>query len=395
MSEVLVTLPPEKKSSRWGVWLFVVMTVALSVLLAVSVWGDTNAAPKSDLATVTRGEIINKTQATGRVVPREEVFVRSLVAGVLVELQVLAGQRVKKGEHLATIKVVADPVALSDANTQVRAAEARLATATREVERMRNLQNSTGLTAKELAVTQDEKRLAEDALNAAKERLKLISQGTSGTNGQRSTRIVSPVDGTILALPVALGDFVSETNSYRDGTTIAIVADMGKLLFKGQIEEAHVGRLKVGMPASVRIGAIPNELSKGKLTWIAPRATIESAAGGGSASSPSSVLSPLSSSAAGITRFELWVELIDPPANVRAGYSASAELELERKNNVLLVNEGALHFDGGKAFAKVHTATGKDEQRELKVGISDGLHIEVVSGLNEGDKLAAWEAPKT
>jgi HlyD family secretion protein len=381
---------------RWALRAFLLGGLALAIAAASTLWGEPTAKGTNDLMSVTRGDVINVTQATGRVVPREEVFVRSLVAGLLVELNVQAGSRVRKGQHLATIKVVADPVALSEARSQVRQAEARLLSATREFDRVRNLQNSTGLSARELATADDTKRFAEDTLVAAQERMRLIQQGAASADGARSTRIVAPVDGTILALPVALGDFVSETNSYRDGTTIAIIADMERLLFKGQIEEAHVGHLRVGMPATLRIGALPDVTSRGKLIWISPRATVEQGVGG-SGGGPSNVLTPLSASTAGITRFELWVEILDPPKEVRAGYSAAAELELARREKVLVLDEGALRFDKKKAFAKVRNALGVESEKEVQVGISDGLRIEIVSGLNEGDKIVPavpLEAPK-
>ncbi len=383
---------------RWALRVFVLGGLGLGIAAASTLWNEPTAKGTNDLMTVTRGDVVNMTQATGRVVPREEVFVRSLVAGLLVELNIQAGSKVKKGQHLATIKIVADPVALSDARSQVRDAEARLAFANRELERVKNLQNSTGLSGREYASTEDTKRLAEHALEAAEERLRLISQGAASADGARSTRIVAPIDGTILAMPVALGDFVSETNSYRDGTTIAIIADMEKLLFKGQIEEAHVGHLSVGMPATLRIGALPDVTSRGKLVWISPRATVEAGVGASGGAGPSNVLTPLSASTAGITRFELWVEILDPPKEVRAGYSAAAELELARREKVLLVDEGALRFDKKKAFAKLRNALGVESEKEVQVGISDGLRIEIVSGLNEGDKLVPavpLEAPKT
>ncbi|MFT3921315.1 MAG: efflux RND transporter periplasmic adaptor subunit [Myxococcales bacterium] len=353
---------------------------------ACGLW-PSQEAPRDDVLVVATGDVVYRTQATGRIVPREEVFVRSLVAGQLIELNVRPGDLVKKGEHLATVRIVADPVTLNEARSRVQVAEMKLTIARREVERVSPLRGGTALSGKDLARAEDDERIARVELESARERFQLVSEGASKGRGSKSTRIVATVTGTVLAIPAAVGDYVSETNSYRDGTTIAVLADMTQLLFKGQIEEAYVGKLKLGMDASVRIGALPGVTFPGRLAWIAPRATIEQATASVVSASPNSVV-PLTSSSAGITRFELWIEVQNAPPDVRAGYSAAAELELERKDKVLVVQERALRFDAGKVFAKVRTTDGKAVEREVQVGVSDGLQIEIVSGLEMGDRVA-------
>jgi HlyD family secretion protein len=190
----------------------------------------------------------------------------------------------------------------------------------------------------------------------------------------------------VLAVPVAIGDVIGDTNPYRDGTTIAVVADMNDLLFKGQIDEAHVGKLQLGMPATVRIGALEDSAVPGTLRWIAPRATVE-AAGPVAPSATASPVTPLNATSAGITRFELWIKLESPPEHARAGYSATAELTLEERKHVLTIEERALRFEGNKTSCSVLTATGQTESRDLEVGVSDGLEIEVLSGLSEGERV--------
>jgi HlyD family secretion protein len=351
-------------------------------------------ADENKLLVVSTGDVVYRTQATGRIVPREEVFVRSLVAGQLVELNVRAGDRVKRGDHIATVRIVADPVTLNEAEAKVRLAETKLSIARREVERVGPLRSGVALSIKDLAHAEDDERLARMELESAKERLRLVAEGASSGRGAKSTRIVAAIGGTVLATPAAVGDYVSETNGYRDGTTLAVLADMSQLLFKGQIEEAYVGKLKLGMDAKVRIGALGGAPFSGKLAWIAPRATIELASGTpASPSSSGNAMVPLTASSAGITRFELWIEVHNAPPDVRAGYSAAAELELERKDNVLVVQERALRFDGGKVFARVKTTDGQAVEREVHVGVSDGLSIEIVSGLEAGDRVAIADEP--
>jgi HlyD family secretion protein len=340
---------------------------------------------------VQRGDVVARTLASGRIVPREEIFVRSLVAGVLDELVVRPGAVVKKGDTLAVVRVVADPVLLSEARSQGKLAEAHVARAERELTRLRSVGSGIALSGQELARAEDELRLAQTELTSARERLLFVAEGASHERGARSTRVVAPIAGTVLAVPVAIGDVIGDTNPYRDGTTIAVVADMTDLLFKGQIDEAHVGKLQIDMPATVRIGALEDSAVAGTLLWIAPRATVEAATGPAPVSATASSVSPLNATSSGITRFELWVKLLSPPARARAGYSATAELTLDERKHVLLVEERALRFEGNKTSCSVLTTTGQVESRDLEVGVSDGLNIEVLSGVSEGDRVLVGE----
>ena len=372
---------------RW--WRYVLLAACLAaVAYGLHAWlkGGPVVAPRT--SAVTRGELVSQTVATGRIVPREEIFVRSLVAGVLSELTVKPGDVVKRGDQLAVVRVVADPVVLGDARSQVKLAAQRVARAERELTRVRPLTGSVALSGLELAKAEDELRLAGTELGNAEERVRLVSQGASHDRGTRSTRLLAPIDGTVLAMPVAIGDVIGDTNSYRDGTTVAVIADMNKLLFKGQIEEAHVGKLSLGMAARVRIGALSGSETPGVLTWISPRANVEAAGTTiNTNSSNAAVISPLTATSSGITRFELWVTLTTPPPGTRAGYSATAELTLDRRSNILVVEERALRFENSKVLAAVVDGNGKVSEREVEIGISDGLKIEIVSGLKEGERL--------
>ena len=375
-----------KRRGSWPRYLLIALAVAVGAYASRAWWTSAAQEPPPTLR-VARGDVVARTVASGRIVPREEIFVRSLVAGVLDTLTVHPGDVVHKGDPLAVVRVVADPVMLSEARSQGKLAEAHVARAERELARLHAVETGIGLSAQELARAEDELRLAQTELASARERVQFVAQGASHERGTRSTRVVAPIAGTVLAVPVAIGDVIGDTNPYRDGTTLAVVADMSDLLFKGQIEEAHVGKLRVGMPASVRIGALEDSLVQGTLIWIAPRATVEAAPGPGMAPPGASAVAPLGATSSGITRFELWVRLRAPPVNARAGYSATAELTLEERKQVLLLEEHALRFEGRKIWCSVLTASGQSERRELKVGVSDGLKIEVLAGLAEGDEV--------
>lgn len=376
-------------SARASWWRYLALAACLiAVAYGLHAWLGAGPVVAPRTSPVVRGELVAQTVATGRIVPREEIFVRSLVAGVLSELTVHPGDLVKQGDQLAVVRVVADPVVLGDARSQVKVAAQRVARAERELTRVRPLSGSVALSGQELAKAEDELRIAGTELGNAEQRVRLVSQGASHERGTRSTRLLAPIDGTVLAMPVAIGDVIGDTNSYRDGTTVAVIADMTKLLFKGQTEEAHVGKLTLGMPARVRIGALSGSETPGVLSWISPRATVEAAGTTiNTNSSNAAALSPLTATSTGITRFELWVTLTTPPPGARAGYSATAELTLDRRSNILVVEERTLKFENSKVLAAVVDATGKVSEREVKVGISDGLKIEILSGLKEGERL--------
>jgi HlyD family secretion protein len=365
--------------------------LALTVALAACERRDEPAPPPDE--TVSRGDLTYSVEVGGRLVPREEIFVRPLVSGLLAEVRVRPGQRVTKGHHLATVRIVADPVLLAEARAAERRAQASVASATRELARVRAIEGGSGIAAREIAQAEDHERVARNELEAAQERARLLAEGVAaagrpGEAGARSTHVLTPVDGTVLAVPVAVGDFVSESSTYRDGTAIAILADMQALMFKGFVEEAHVGRLSVGMPARVRIGALGGSELPGTLRWIAPRASIEVQPGTAPVlPSGQPALTPLTASTAGSTRFELWIDVQAPEdAPVRAGYTAAAELVLEHKQGVLNVPESALRFEGGKCYADVRSGLASEE-RVVTLGISDGVRVEVLSGLKEGEKL--------
>jgi len=220
-------------------------TAALLLVLTAACGGRVDPGPPPD-AVVTRKDLTYAVEVGGRLVPREEIFVRPLVSGLLSEVRVRPGERVKKGHHLATVRIVSDPVLLAEARAAARRAQAALVSATRELQRVRTVEGGSGIAARDIAQAEDHERMARAELDAAQERAHLLAEGATagrpGEAGARSTHVLAPVDGTVLAVPVAVGDFVSESNTYRDGTAVAILADMEALVFKGFVEEAHVHR---------------------------------------------------------------------------------------------------------------------------------------------------------
>lgn len=340
--------------------------------------------------TVVRGDVTERATAMGRIVPRQEVYLRSAVPGILRELKVRPGDAVAAGDHVATIEVVADPVRLHQATGEERAAELRLAQARREHQRLVSLSRLQpgSVAPADLDAARDAVELADLALGTARRTVQLVREGSAG-RGLASTRVTATVSGTVLEVPVAVGDFISEASTFRDGTVLAIVADMQELLFRGLLDETPVGRLSPGAPVTVRVGALRGRTYAATLEYIAPRATIEAASPapppGGAADARRAAWTP-----GGLTRFEIHARLERGEAleAVRAGFSATAEIELERRTGVVLVDDGALRFDGDRVSVLVRTAAGRLESRVVELGLSDGLRTEVLGGLEEGEVVA-------
>ncbi|MDO9016826.1 MAG: efflux RND transporter periplasmic adaptor subunit [Myxococcales bacterium] len=376
--------PPRGRAWRWLARLGLLALVVGGAVAGARAWRKAHATVAPTGLRVRLGDVVVKAQATGRIVPRQELFVRPLVSGMLVELAVRPGDVVRRGAVLATVRILADPVALGDARAQVEVARARHARAARELERARAQSARDLIAAQALDLAVGDEAVSRAELTAALGRAQLIARGSAGGSALRSNRVLAPVDGTVLAVPVNVGDYVSETSGFRDGTTVAVVADMGDLLFKGQIEEAYVGQLQLGMPVAIRVGALPAESLRGTLQWISPRATIEQVGGAAAGG-----VQALTASSAGVTRFELWAAVARPPGAVRAGYSASAEVELARVTQVPVIEESALRFDGTQAYAQ--PCAGGPERR-VTVGVSDGVRIQVTSGLSPGDCVRERQA---
>ncbi|MEM9189562.1 MAG: efflux RND transporter periplasmic adaptor subunit [Myxococcota bacterium] len=332
------------------------------------------------VAVVERGSVVERTVVVGRIVPRDEVQVRPTINGLLTEVLVTPGQSVEEGELVATVRPVADPVSLANARNRVDRAVIRLEAAQRDVAR-RNAANRGGAQAvsrEQVNRLEDDVALARTDLAAARREVTLLARGSSSAEGQASTRVVSPISGTVLDVPVTVGTFVSATNSFRDGTAVALVAEMDDLLFKGRVDEAHVDALRIGMRLELQVGARSGERLTAVLEHIATQASIrgaedsESAAAGG-----------------GVTTFEIWASLDSGELDqLRSGYSATAEIIVDQREDVLLVDEGSLVFNGGSAFVYVVNEQKELDRRPVQLGLSDGMRIEVLEGLDLGERVA-------
>ena len=316
--------------------------------------------------TAEMADIVKSTVVTGKVQPRDEVNVKPQISGIIAELYKEAGQPVKEGEIIAKLKVIPDMSSLSSAQSRVRLSEVNLKQARTNFDREKALYDKQLVSADEYDKVAQALRQAEEELKAAKETLEIVRDGVSSSNKSGSSTLIrSSVSGLILDIPVKVGNTVINSNSFNDGTTIATVADMDDLIFDGNIDETEVGRLSVGMPVKITVGALQDVVIDANLEYIAPKAT----------------------ESGGTNLFEIKASLQVPEGiTVRSGYSANAEIVLQTAAQVLSIAESALQFDGDQTYVYVLGDNGY-ERRDVKTGLSDGVNIEIKEGLSLGEKV--------
>jgi len=305
-------------------------------------------------------EIIKKTVAPGALVPRREVTIKPRVSGVIEKLYVEPGQLVKDQELLAKIQIIPNQVALNTAEANLRSAEISLATAEQEYARFKRLQEQGLLNQAELAQQELSFKLRRQEREAADSNLQLVRVGASKRSGKVSNLVRSTVAGTVLEVPVKEGGSVIEANNFNEGTTIAAIADMSDLIFQGRVDESEVGGLKEGMPVAITIGALGEERLSGKLEYIAPKGIEKD----------------------GAIQFEIRAAVsLKPGLVLRANYSANADVILDRREQVLALNESAVVYKEKQAYVDVEVTPQSFERKAVKLGLSDGIWVEVLSGV--------------
>ena len=352
---------------------FGVSVLILGFLFSMAYYIKTNSRSSITYKTssISKQTIEEKIVATGRVIPEDEVNIVPQISGIIDKIYIEEGDNVKSGDLLAKIKVVPNEQALNSAQGRVKNAKINFGNSKKEYERNMKLYekgiiSEQDFNAFELRYNQDMQNL-DNALSD----LEIIRLGSIGQTNLTNTNVKSTVSGTVLQVPVKEGDQAIEANTFNPGTTIAQVADLNKMIFEGRVDEGEVGKLEVGMDLKINIGAIEDKTYKAKLSLIAPKG-IE---------------------VAGAIQFKIEGEvLIDDEYVVRAGYSANATIVTNVKKNILAINESLLQFDDRtkKPFVEIETSSQKFERREIKIGISDGIYAEVISGLSIDDKIKVW-----
>ena len=311
--------------------------------------------------------IIDKTVATGSVVPRKEIEIKPQVSGIIDEIFVEEGDKVKKGDLIAKIRIIPNMINLNNAQSRVTKAKIALQDAKRNFDRMLDLFEKGVIAQKEFETYEVAYKNAKEELENAEDNLALIKEGQlKKTGAPTNTLVLSTISGMVLDIPVEIGNSVIESNNFNDGTTIAVVADMNDMIFKGKIDETEVGKIHEGMPLILTIGAIDNTKFDAKLTKISPKGTEEN----------------------GAVQFEIEADVnLKKGQFIRSGYSANADIVLAKAENVLAIPESLLQFDGDKPFVEVETAPQQFKKDYIKTGLSDGINIEVKSGIDKNVKI--------
>jgi HlyD family secretion protein len=349
------------------IMLVFVLVIIVGVVLFFAINGS--ATKENGLRTVacTKGSIIDKALAVGTIVPRYEIAVKSKISGIVKRLYADIGDEVRIGDPLLDIAPDPTPLEYAEAKRLVEITEVTYENSKREMERAQSLKDKKLIAAQEYESAKAECDEMELRLNLAKEKLALIEKGqTKIANRVVENVIKSPINGTILSRNVNVGDPVVPLTSFQAGTELMALADMTDLVFKGTVDEIDVGKLRHGMLVEMKIGALPKDVVKGDLVKISPQAHKDQ----------------------GSTVFNVEINLTDiGEANLRAGYSANADIIITRKEDILLVPERLITFANDSSFVEIQDSLGAITRLNIETGLSDGINIEVTKGLTEGELL--------
>ena len=346
--------------------------IAIAIFLFVSD-GSASRDQAAKTVAVVRGDILDKALAVGKIEPRKQIAVKSKVAGLVRRAFVDVGDQVKIGDPLFDVAPDPTPVEFAEAKRQVELAEVTFANIQREYERSRSLLDKQLISTEEFESKQAAYEESELRAKLAREKLALIESGRTNVADREVDNIIkSPIAGMVLTRMVEEGDPVVPLTSYQSGTELMTLAHMEDLIFKGNVDEIDVGKLRIGMEVELEIGALPGTKVMGTLAKVSPRAHREE----------------------GATLFEVEVEISQSDGTfLRAGYSANANVMITKKTGILLVPERLITMVDSSASCEIMDSVGAITKRDVKTGLSDGVNIEIVSGLNEGE-LVVERPPK-
>lgn len=353
----------------------------LAVVAGIFVWTFVFLYQKSkpavtvyDIVTPEVTDLQKTTVVTGKVEPRDEVEIKPQISGIISEVYKEAGQTVKEGEVIAKVKVIPDLGTLNSAESRVRLAEVNGEQAETDYARSKKLYDQQLISADEYDQVKLALEQAREEIQAARDNLQIVKEGiTQASADISSTLIRSTITGLILDIPIKVGNSVIMANTMNDGTTIATVADMNDLIFRGNIDETEVGRVHEGMPVKLTVGALQNYSFEATLEYISPKATEDN----------------------GANQFEVKAAVVVPDSvRIRSGYSANGEIVLEQANGILAVPESTIEFSGDSTFVYVLTDSvphQRFERRRVEVGMSDGIQIVVKSGIDATARIRGAE----
>ncbi len=353
-------------------YVLIAALVAGVVFTFVYLWKKARPQQETyELVTPVTGDIEQKTVATGKVEPRDEVAIVPQISGIVSALYKEAGQMVEEGEIIARIQVIPEMGTLNAAESRVKQATLNRDQAQRVYDRTKVLFEGKVAVQEEVDNVYNQLELAKEELANAQDNLEIVRDGIAKRSSTASnTQVRSTISGMILDVPIKVGNSVIQANTFNAGTTIATVADMSDMIFRGNIDETEVGRIKEGMPLTITVGALQEDIFHATLEYIAPKSTENN----------------------GAVLFEMKAAVTIPDTTfIRAGYSANAQVILDSRRGVLTIPESTLSFKGEDAYISVFTGMDGDrqlfEEHPVKVGLSDGINIEVTEGVSAEDQL--------
>jgi HlyD family secretion protein len=355
-----------KRIISWFLVLLLVLAIGGAFLYLYKKSQSKPVVYQTETAEVT--DITKKTVATGSIVPRQQVEVKPKVTGVLSELYVDPGKIVKQGDPLGKISIIPDAMQINQAESGVRTSQIAYDNAKRELDRNEELFKRGVIADAELQKYRTEFALRKQELATSGSSLQLVKEGATRGQGKMSTLIVTAtVNGMVIDVPVKVGYSVIQANNFNPGTTVATIADMNDMIFDGHVDEAEVAKIKEGMKLAIKVGAIENEKLDGKLEYISPQGKLID----------------------GAIQFEIKAAVVlKPGTQIRANYSANADIVLDEKKQVLAIREALVQYDpAGKPFVETESSPQTFTKKDVQLGLSDGIKVEIKSGVTKADRI--------
>ena len=350
-----------------------IILLILGFLFAIAYFVRTNS--KSAIEYETTNPFVSSIEltsvVTGKVIPEDEVEIKPQLNGIIEKILVEEGDTVQNGQLIAVIKVVPDERSVYGAQAQVTSSKLNLENGEKQLNRARELFAKQIISQQEFEDAELRYNSAKENLKAAENDLEIIRNGSVAGSSTANTNIRATLSGTILEIPVEVGDQVIAANNFNAGTSVAIIADLSQMIFEGKVDEAEVGNLTNGMKIIVSMAAIPDKEFDAKLKFVAPKGTEEG----------------------GAVQFKIEAELaLDDDTFVRAGYSANGALVVNSKTDVMVIPEAVLQFDRKtqKPYVEIEISDQNFERREIETGLSDGIKVEILSGLEMTDNIKIW-----
>ena len=350
-----------------------IILLILGFLFAIAYFVRTNS--KSAIEYETTNPFVSSIEltsvVTGKVIPEDEVEIKPQLNGIIEKILVEEGDTVQNGQLIAVIKVVPDERSVYGAQAQVTSSKLNLENGEKQLNRAKELFAKQIISQQEFEDAELRYNSAKENLKAAENDLEIIRNGSVAGSSTANTNIRATLSGTILEIPVEVGDQVIAANNFNAGTSVAIIADLSQMIFEGKVDEAEVGNLTNGMKIIVSMAAIPNKEFDAKLKFVAPKGTEEG----------------------GAVQFKIEAELaLDDDTFVRAGYSANGALVVNSKSDVMVIPEAVLQFDRKtqQPYVEIEISDQNFERREIETGLSDGIKVEILSGLEMTDNIKIW-----